>query len=215
MFWVIHSCWSCGQTQRIFFYDNFIIWNEKSLNFHIIKLWLVNFFVVLCMQILQSVDKSDTKHEHPLAALAEEAKKLLKKDSTLFVPILSTRHPHAIVVSASLLHRFYGVKLVSTYLVIAVFLKWHISFILSALVEGTFDIWSFKFQKPFLDGAEHLTEDVVSVFPAADSLEQYIMALILSACEDETPELFYKKLTPYQVSDLIRNLLHTQVSGPL
>ncbi|KAG5227730.1 protein unc [Salix suchowensis] len=89
------------------------------------------------------VDKLDEMDEHPLALLAEEIKKLLKKESTIFTPILSQRNPQAIVVSASLVHKLYGNKL-----------------------------------KPFLDGTEHLTEDVVSVFPAADSLEQYIMALI-------------------------------------
>lgn len=54
-------------------------------------------------------------------------------------------------------------------------------------------------QKPFLDGAEHLTEDVVSVFPAADSLEQYIIALITSACEEETAAVLCKRLSLYQV----------------
>lgn len=67
------------------------------------------------MQILQSVDKSDAMHEHPLALLAEETKKLLKKDSTMFMPILCQRHPQAIVVSASILHRLYGTKLVCIY----------------------------------------------------------------------------------------------------
>lgn len=55
------------------------------------------------------------------------------------------------------------------------------------------------FQKPFLDGAEHLTEDIVSVFPAADSFEQYIIALIKSACEEETADVFCKRLSLYQV----------------
>lgn len=64
-------------------------------------------------QVLQTVDRSDTRHEHPLALLAEETKKLLKKDSTMFMPILSQRHPQATVVSASILHRLYGSKLVS------------------------------------------------------------------------------------------------------
>lgn len=55
-------------------------------------------------------------------------------------------------------------------------------------------------QKPFLDSVEHLTEDVVSVLPAADSLEQYIMDVIMSACNDETADVHRReKLTPYQV----------------
>ncbi|KAL0872777.1 hypothetical protein Bca101_022482 [Brassica carinata] len=76
-----------------------------------------------------TIDRSDRINEHPLALLAEETKKLMKKESTIFMPILSQRHPQAIAFSASLIHKFYGNKL-----------------------------------KPFLDGTEHLTEDVVSVF---------------------------------------------------
>ncbi|KAH9752316.1 protein unc-13-like [Citrus sinensis] len=61
-------------------------------------------------RILQVVDKSEI-HEHPLALLAEETKKLLKRDSSIFMPILSKRHPQATIVSASLLHKLYGNKL--------------------------------------------------------------------------------------------------------
>ncbi|KAF8403659.1 hypothetical protein HHK36_011763 [Tetracentron sinense] len=120
-------------------------------------------------RLLQAVETTaDTMQEHPLASLAEETKKLLKKDSTMFMPILSQWHPQATAVSASLVHKLYGTKL-----------------------------------KPFLDRAEHLTEDVVSVFPAADSLEQYIMALIASACKEETVDAYCRgKLTPYQVGHL-------------
>lgn len=56
------------------------------------------------------------------------------------------------------------------------------------------------FQKPFLEGVEHLTEDVVSVFPAADSLEQYVIALITSTCEEGTADSYCKKLALYKVS---------------
>ncbi|KAF4393427.1 hypothetical protein F8388_023231 [Cannabis sativa] len=114
-------------------------------------------------RVLQIVDKLETKHEHPLALLAEESKKLMKKDSTMFLPILSQRHPQALVVSASLVHRLYGNKL-----------------------------------KPFLDGAEHLTEDIVSVFPAADSFEQFTIALIKSSCEEEIGDALCKRLSLYQ-----------------
>lgn len=60
-----------------------------------------------------TIDRSDRINEHPLALLAEETKKLMKKDSTIFMPILSQRHPQAIAFSASLIHKFYGNKLVS------------------------------------------------------------------------------------------------------
>lgn len=61
-------------------------------------------------------------HEHPLALLAEELKKLLKKDSVTFMPVLSQRHPQATVVSASLVHKLYGHKLVSVHMVCLYFL---------------------------------------------------------------------------------------------
>lgn len=57
--------------------------------------------------------KADTSHEHVLASLAEETKKLLKKDTTVFSSVLSKWHPQSAVVSASLLHKLYGSKLVS------------------------------------------------------------------------------------------------------
>lgn len=134
-------------------------------------------------------------HEHSLALLAEETKKLLKKESTVFTPILSQRHPQAIIMSASLLHRLYGIKLVRN-------LCWFCMIIVSYFSVfpscGTL-LRHACLQKPFLDGAEHLTEDVVSVFPAADGLEQYIMSLIASACGEGNVEVNFRKLTPYQV----------------
>ncbi|KDP40553.1 hypothetical protein JCGZ_24552 [Jatropha curcas] len=129
---------------------------------------------------VQAVEKSDTMHEHSLALLAEETKKLIKKESTIFTPILSQRHPQAIIMSASLLHRLYGIKL-----------------------------------KPFLDGAEHLTEDVVSVFPAADSLEQYVMSLISSASREGNVEVSFRKLTPYQIESISGTLVMRWVNSQL
>ncbi|GLT88622.1 hypothetical protein SLE2022_066390 [Rubroshorea leprosula] len=131
-------------------------------------------------RMLQAVDKSDTTGEHPLTLLAEEAKKLLKKDSSTFMPVLCQRHPQASAVSASLLHKLYGNKL-----------------------------------KPFLDGAEHLTEDTVSVFPAADSLEQYILQLIKSACGEETAETYFRKLVPYQIESISGTLVMRWVNSQL
>lgn len=131
-------------------------------------------------RILVVVDKLDAMDEHPLALLVEEIKKLLKKESTIFTPILSQRNPQAIVVSASLVHKLYGNKL-----------------------------------KPFLDGSEHLTEDVVSVFPAADNLEQYIMALITSACGEGNMEVKFRKLTPYQIESISGTLVMRWVNSQL
>ncbi|KAM6582863.1 hypothetical protein CsatB_009865 [Cannabis sativa] len=131
-------------------------------------------------RVLQIVDKLETKHEHPLALLAEESKKLMKKDSTMFLPILSQRHPQALVVSASLVHRLYGNKL-----------------------------------KPFLDGAEHLTEDIVSVFPAADSFEQFTIALIKSSCEEEIGDALCKRLSLYQIESISGTLVLRWVNAQL
>ncbi|KAI4323572.1 hypothetical protein L6164_023167 [Bauhinia variegata] len=127
-----------------------------------------------------TVERLDMSHGHPLGLLAEELKKLLKKDSVMFMPVLSERHPQASIVSASLVHKLYGNKL-----------------------------------KPFLDGAEHLSEDVISVFPAAASLEQFIMALITSVCEEENAEIFCKKLNQYQIEPKSGTLVLRWVNSQL
>lgn len=125
--------------------------------------------------------KADTAHEHVLASLAEETKKLLKKDSNIFLPILSQWHQQAAVVSACLHHKLYGNKL-----------------------------------RPFLDRAEHLTEDVVSVFPAAETLEQYIMSVIGSALGvDDVEDYCRKKLTLYKVEDKSGTLVFRWVNSQL
>ncbi|KAK1281411.1 hypothetical protein QJS04_geneDACA015024 [Acorus gramineus] len=133
-------------------------------------------------RIMRSVEATrETAQEHFLASLAEEAKKLLKKDSTIFLPILSQWHPQAAVVSASLLHKLYGNKL-----------------------------------KPFLDRADYLTEDVVSVFPAADSLEQYIILVIRSACGEDVADDYYRgKITPYEVETISGTLVLRWVNSQL
>ncbi|KAL2898224.1 Protein unc-13-like protein [Bienertia sinuspersici] len=130
---------------------------------------------------LHDVDtNSETLQEHPLTLLAEEMKKLLKKEITLFVPVLSRWHPQSLVVSTSLLHKLYGVKL-----------------------------------KPFLDGAEQLTEDVVSVFSAAHSLEQYILGLLTSSFGEEVAETYCKKLGRYQIETLSGTLVMRWVNAQL
>lgn len=131
-------------------------------------------------RVLHSVEKSETNHEHSLALLAEETKKLLKRDSSLFIPILSQRDAQATIVSASLLHKLYGYKL-----------------------------------KPFLDGVEHLTEDVVSVFPAANSLEEYILTLITSACEEMGAKIHIGKLALYQIESISGTLVLRWVNSQL
>lgn len=128
----------------------------------------------------QVVERVDMSHEHHLALLAEELKKLLKKDSTTFMPVLQQRHPQATVVSASLVHKLYGVKL-----------------------------------RPFLDSAEHLSEDVISVFPAAESLEQFIMALITSVCHEENAEILLRKLNLYQIETKSGTLVLRWVNSQL
>ncbi|KAM0900821.1 hypothetical protein ACQ4PT_020391 [Festuca glaucescens] len=134
------------------------------------------------VKIAHSVEvKADTAHEHVLASLAEETKKLLKKDTDIFSPVLSRWHPQATVLSASLLHKLYGNKL-----------------------------------RPFLEHAEHLTEDVVSVFPAADSLEQYIMSVMASVVgEDGLDSICKQKLAPYQIESKSGTVVLRWVNGQL
>ncbi|KAL2478154.1 hypothetical protein Fot_47168 [Forsythia ovata] len=132
-------------------------------------------------RILKDVETmSDVANEHPLAILAEQTEKLLRKDTTIYMPILSQRHRNANAVLASLVHRLYGVKL-----------------------------------KPFLDSSEHLTEDVVSVFPAADSLEQYIITIITSTCEEGAAESYCKKLNLYKIETISGTLVLRWVNSQL
>ncbi|KAI3526109.1 hypothetical protein L1887_05314 [Cichorium endivia] len=66
-------------------------------------------------EILQDVETvSNATDEHPLALLGDETKKHLKNDATVFMPVLSQWHPQAVAVSASLLHKLYGSKLIET-----------------------------------------------------------------------------------------------------
>ncbi|CAA6669484.1 unnamed protein product [Spirodela intermedia] len=133
-------------------------------------------------QVSNAVEtRAETAQEHVLACLAEDSVKLLKRDATMFLPILSERHPQAPVASASIIHKLYGNKL-----------------------------------RPFLDRVEHLTEDVVSVLPAAATLEQYIMSLISSACEEELVEDYcMEKLSPYQVESISGTLVMRWVNAQL
>ncbi|CAM0906228.1 unnamed protein product [Alopecurus aequalis] len=134
------------------------------------------------MKIAHSVEfKADTGHEHVLGSLAEETKKLLKKDTNIFSPVFSRWHPQAAVLSSSLLHKLYGNKL-----------------------------------RPFLEHAEHLTEDVVSVFPAADSLEQYIMSVMASVVgEDGLDSICRQNLAPYQIESKSGTVVLRWVNGQL
>lgn len=133
------------------------------------------------VRTLQDVETmSNATDEHPLALLGEETKKLLKKDATVFMPVLSQWHPQAVVVSASLLHKLYGSKL-----------------------------------KPFLTSVEQLTEDVVLVFPAADSFEQYVMDLITSSCGEGEAEVSMKKLSLYKIETISGTLVLRWVNSQL
>ncbi|KAI3800703.1 hypothetical protein L1987_28797 [Smallanthus sonchifolius] len=131
------------------------------------------------LRVLQDVETmSNATDDHPLALLGEETKKLLRKDATVFIPVLSQWHSQAIVVSASLLHKLFGSKL-----------------------------------KPFLNSVEQLTEDVVLVFPAADSLEEYVMDLIASSGGQS--EVSLKKLSPYKIETISGTLVLRWVNSQL
>ncbi|KAL4203380.1 hypothetical protein AMTRI_Chr01g103720 [Amborella trichopoda] len=133
-------------------------------------------------RIVESVDaKADSEREHRLTSLAEEVRKLLKRESTIYSPILARWNSQAVVISAALVHQLYGKQL-----------------------------------KPFLDGAEHLTEDVASVYPAADGLEQYILGLIISSNEEGTIDAAYRqKLVPYKVESVSGMLVLRWVNSQL
>ncbi|GAB2282430.1 Protein unc-13 [Dionaea muscipula] len=132
-------------------------------------------------RVFQTIDAaSEAMHEHPLTLLAEETKKLLKKDTTLFLPILSQWHPQTTVVSASLIHELYGVKL-----------------------------------RPFLDHSKQLTEDVIYVFIAAHSLEQYVIALMTTTYGEENAEFYCRRLRRYEIETLSGTLVMRWVNSQL
>ncbi|KAH7421986.1 hypothetical protein KP509_13G084700 [Ceratopteris richardii] len=121
---------------------------------------------------LKEVDaKCEVENEHPLALLAVDVESLVKKDVSLFAPVISRWHPHVIPFSASLYHNFYQKEL-----------------------------------KPFLDGVSVLTDDVASVLPAADSLEQYLMGLVMSASTEKDVIFYKEQLKAFQVEEVSSTL---------
>lgn len=132
-------------------------------------------------RIIQDAEAiSQATNEHPLALLAEHTKKLLQRDNTIYMPILSQRHQNAAAVSASILHKLYGIKL-----------------------------------RPFLDNAEHLTEDTIAVFPTADNLEHDIMQVILSSCADGTSDAYCRKLNLFKIETVSGTLVLRWVNSQL
>ncbi|XP_075094508.1 protein unc-13 homolog isoform X1 [Nicotiana tabacum] len=132
-------------------------------------------------RMIQDVEAiAHATNEHPLALLAEHTKKLLQRDNAIYMPILSQRHRKAAAVSASILHKLYGIKL-----------------------------------RPFLENAEHLTEDTIAVFPAADSLEQYIMQVIVSTCADGTSDAYCRKLNLFKIETVSGTLVLRWVNSQL
>ncbi|GJM99266.1 hypothetical protein PR202_ga16353 [Eleusine coracana subsp. coracana] len=70
--------------------------------------------------------------------------------------------------------------------------------------------------RPFLEHSEHLTEDVVSVFPAADSLEQCIMSTMSSVVGDDgLDSICRQKLSQYQIENKSGTLVLRWVNGQL
>jgi len=70
--------------------------------------------------------------------------------------------------------------------------------------------------KPFLDGVSHFSEDVTSVLPAADILEQCLIDLVYSVDEEDELTACYKQgMSPYQIeaisAPLIMRWINNQV----
>ncbi|GLJ39640.1 hypothetical protein SUGI_0810350 [Cryptomeria japonica] len=70
--------------------------------------------------------------------------------------------------------------------------------------------------KPFLDGVSHLTEDVASVLPAADTLEQCLVELLSSVCKDGDADSHYKQqMPPYQIENISGTLIMRWINTQL
>ncbi|CAI9102753.1 OLC1v1001072C1 [Oldenlandia corymbosa var. corymbosa] len=155
--------------------------SEPATDSEQIELYVLSSIKSAYVRLVKDIEMvSDATHEHPLALLAQQTKKLLKKEASTYMPILSQRHPNAVAVSASLLHKLYGIKL-----------------------------------KPFVEGVEHLTEDVVAVFPSADNLEQYVMEVIMSYCSEETGETYCRRLNRYKIETVSGTLVLRWVNSQL
>ncbi|KAG6556604.1 hypothetical protein Mapa_001545 [Marchantia paleacea] len=131
---------------------------------------------------LDSRTEAEEELEHPLASLAESIEDVARKEASVYAPILSKWHPHAIAIAASLLHGLYQKEL-----------------------------------KPFLDGVSHLSDDVASVLPAADSLEQYLLDLIGTVSEEGEDNVYEQQLVRYQVEvvsgTLVMRWVNTQLGS--
>lgn len=125
-------------------------------------------------RVLAGIDsKEEAEHDHRLAVLAEDVKRIAIMDSNVFSPVLSPWNPMSTAISASLLHQLYGKEL-----------------------------------KPFLDGVSHLTEDVASVLTAAESLDQYLLKLVSSVCQDgQVYDNYKQQMMPYQVETISGTLI--------
>lgn len=146
------------------------------------------------VQTCQEVeDAADLEDQHMLATLADECKELLKTDTTKFMPVLSKWNPQATAFSATILHRFYGVKLVSIRYSEG-------SYNSTSILTNTVLFVNMLGQKPFLERAEHLTEEVVSVLSAADTFEKSVLSVIDSISEVVIIDGHrHDKLIPYKV----------------
>ncbi|KAL3689134.1 hypothetical protein R1sor_015443 [Riccia sorocarpa] len=93
--------------------------------------------------------------------------------------------------------------------------KWHPDAIAIAasFLHGLYQ----KELKPFLDGVSHLSEDVASVLPAADSLEQYLLDLVETVSEPGEDNVYEQQLVRYQVEvvsgTLVMRWVNTQLGN--
>eukprot|EP00245_Coleochaete_scutata_P015380 TRINITY_DN6828_c0_g6_i1.p1 TRINITY_DN6828_c0_g6~~TRINITY_DN6828_c0_g6_i1.p1 ORF type:complete len:662 (-),score=136.36 TRINITY_DN6828_c0_g6_i1:359-2224(-) len=69
--------------------------------------------------------------------------------------------------------------------------------------------------KPFLDSISQLTEDVASVLPAADSLEQYLTDLLHQYAEEGRADTYQAKLVAYEVEVVSGTLIMRWVNVQL
>ncbi|XP_024542200.1 uncharacterized protein LOC9647607 [Selaginella moellendorffii] len=71
----------------------------------------------------------------------------------------------------------------------------------------------YKELKPFLDGVSHLTDDVASVLPAADSLDRYLTELV--GAVDDGNNVYRQQMTFYEVENLSATLIMRWVNAQL
>ncbi|GER43304.1 hypothetical protein STAS_20150 [Striga asiatica] len=137
-----------------------------------IRLYVEKTMDAACNRAIGLSTKGSGKDKiHPLAVLASELRLVAEKDLSVFSPILRRWNPDCTMVSAKILHQFYGERLT-----------------------------------PFINDITCLTEGVRKVLPAAYALENWLIKLYSSSCE-ESHSHYGPELERYPIAEISKSVV--------